>query len=80
MLFEDQLPELPMDIYDGELTLGRTKYDGLIPVPLRFEGEVRLTLTMRDDGRQLLFSGAEITIETSGEFRFVETAPFDPFD
>ena len=43
---------------------------------MRFEGGAGSL----DDGRKLLFSGTGITIEADGEFRFVEMAPFDPFD
>jgi hypothetical protein len=80
MRFEGQIPEMPTDIYDGVLVLGGAEHNGLVPLPMRFEGEVKLTLTMRDDGRELLFSGAGITLEAEGEFRFVEKVPFNPFD
>ena len=78
MCFEDLVPEMPTDIYGVTLVLGGTEHNGLVPLPMRFEGEVRLTLTMRDHGRDLLFSG--MTIEADGEFRFVEMVPFDPFE
>lgn len=80
MRFEDLVPEMPTDIYDGVLVLGGAAHNGLVSLPMRFEGEVRLTLRMRDDGRELLFSGAGMAIEADGEFRFVEVVPFDPFD
>jgi len=80
MRFEDLVPEMPTDIYGGALVLGGTEHNGLVPLPMRFEGEVRLTLTMRDHGRDLLFSGTGMTIEADGDFRFVEMVPFDPFD
>ena len=80
MRFEDLVPEMPTDIYGGVLVLGGTERNGLVPLPMSFEGDVRLTLTMRDHGRDLLFSGTGMTIEADGEFRFVEMVPFDPFD
>ena len=80
MRFEGDIPEMPTDIYYGLLVLGGAEHNGLVPLPMHFEGEVRLTLTMRDDGRELLLSGAGMTIEADGEFRFLEMVPFDPFD
>jgi hypothetical protein len=78
--FEHPVPEMPSLIDDGVLVLGGAEHNGLVPLPMRFEGEVRLTLTMRDDIPELLFSGTGMTIEADGDFRFVEMVPFDPFD
>ncbi len=80
MLFVEQLPDLPIEIYAGALVLGGIPCNNLVPLPLRFNGEVTLTIDRRDDGQQLLFSGTAMSIETDGEFRFVEVVPFNPFD
>jgi hypothetical protein len=80
MRFEFPVPEMPSEIDDGVLVLAGAEHSGLVPLPMRFEGEVRLTLAMRDDIPALLFSGTGMTIEADGEFRFVEMIPFDPFD
>jgi hypothetical protein len=80
MRFQDFVPEMPTDIYGGVLVLGGMEHHDLVRLPMRFEGEVRLILTMLDDGRELLFTGTGIAIEADGEFRFVEMVPFDPFD
>ena len=80
MRFEHPVPEMPSLIGDGVLVLGGNEHKGLVPLPMCFEGEIRLTLTMRDHIPELLFSGSGMTIEADGEFRFVEMVPFDPFD
>jgi hypothetical protein len=77
---EHPVPEMPSLINDGLLVLGGVEQNGLIPLPMRFEGKIRLTLRMRDNIPELLFSGTGMTIEADGEFRFVEMVPFDPFD
>jgi hypothetical protein len=80
MRSEHPVPEMPSLNYDGVLVLGGVGHNGLVPLPMRFEGEVRLTLTMRGGIPELRFSGTGMTIEVDGEFRFVEMVPFDPFD
>lgn len=80
MRYEHPVPKMPSSIDDAVLVLGGAEHNGLVPLPIRFEGEVRLTLKMRDHIQELLFSGSGMTIEADGEFRFVEMVPFDPFD
>ena len=80
MRFEDLAPEMPTLIDHGVLVLGGVEHNGLVPLPMRFEGEVKLTLTMRDVGPELLFSATGMTIEADDEFHFVEMVPFNPFD
>lgn len=80
MRCENLVPEMPADIYGGLLVLGGVEHNsGLVPLPMHFEGEVTLSLTMRETGQELLFFGTGMTIEPDGEFRFVEVVPFDPF-
>jgi hypothetical protein len=50
MRFQDFVPEMPTDIYRGVLVLGGMEHNDLVRLPTRFEGEVRLILTMLDDG------------------------------
>jgi hypothetical protein len=76
---EGQKPEMPADIWDGVLVLGETKHNELVTLPMHFDGEVRLNLTMREDGGELLISGTGMTVEVVGEFRFLERVPFNPF-
>jgi hypothetical protein len=80
MRFEHPVPELPSLIDDGVLVLRGVEHNHLVLLPMRFEGEVRLTLTMRELIPELLFSGTGMTVESDGEFRFVEMVPFDPFN
>lgn len=79
MRFQDLLPEMPTHIYRGVLLLGGVAHNDLVRLPMRFDGEFKLILTVLDEGRELLFSGTGIAIEADGEFQFVETVPFDPF-
>jgi hypothetical protein len=80
MRFEPPVPEFPSLIDDGVLVFGGVEHNHLVPLPIRFEGEVRLTLKMRDQIPELLFSGSGMTVESDGDFRFVEIVPFDPFN
>jgi hypothetical protein len=63
MRFQDFVPEMPTDIYRGVLVLGGMEHNDLVRLPMRFEGEVRLILTMLDDGRELPVSGTGTAIE-----------------
>jgi hypothetical protein len=76
MQFEDVVPELPADIYEGVLLLGGAVYNDLVPLPMRFEGDASLALTLRSDAQSLTFSGTGIRIEPVGDFRFVEKVDF----
>ncbi len=76
MRFEGHAPEVPEDIYRGALVLEGAEHNGLAPLPMQFEGDVRFALTMRDYARTLLLYGTGITIEADGEFRFVEKVDF----
>ena len=80
MRFEHPVPEVPSLIGHGVLVLGGVEHNHLVQLPMRFEGKVRLTLTMRDHIPELLFSGTGMTVEADGEFRFVEMVSFDPFN
>ena len=80
MRFEHPVPEMPSLIDNGILVLGGVEHNDLVPLPMRFEGETKLTLAMRDHIPELLFSGTGMTVKADGEFRFVEMVPFDPFD
>jgi hypothetical protein len=75
---EDASPAMPAYIYGGKLVLEGVEHNDLVPLPMSFNGEVKLRLTMRD-GQELLFTGNGMNILADGKFRFVEMVPFNPF-
>src|SRR5215470_8774997 len=49
---------LPVDLLDGEITIGESRSDNEIPVPLRYEGKTELRLeALRQAQEVVTFSG-----------------------
>jgi hypothetical protein len=71
---EGALNELPCTLWDGDLTLNGTQFDNTIPIPLSFEGDVRLHLTSVP-GESVQVIGTSITLELLGEPKYIEDFP-----
>ena len=67
---------LPAYVYIGSLTVGNSVQYNMVPFPAAYRETVRLSMTLLDDGRVILVSGKDISIEVEGEFRFIETVDF----
>ncbi len=73
---EGDVGVLPASIYIGSLTVGNSVQYNIIPFPATYREAVRLSMTLLDDGRVILVSGKDISIEVEEEFKFVETVDF----
>jgi hypothetical protein len=63
----------PVKLSDGRLIIGELVADNIIPLPLRHEGAIRLTLeTFRAVKEIVTFEGRGAEIELRGEPKYVE--------
>jgi len=64
---------LPVDLWDGEITIGESRSDNEIPVPLRYEGKTELRLeALRQAQEVVTFSGNGVEMELIGEPQYLE--------
>lgn len=75
MTTEGEVGKLPADIYDGSLMVGADIRD-TFRFPAVVTEPVRLSMTFRYDARVIVVFGSGLSIESEGEFRFVETVDF----
>jgi hypothetical protein len=68
---EGEIPELPCDLWDGDLRLGGQSFD-MIPIPLHYEGEVEISLERH---RRMRITGTGIRVELIGAASHVEEFP-----
>jgi hypothetical protein len=64
-------PDLPCDVIDGELVVGRVRHDNEIPVPLEVTEPTELRLIF-DSMHTLTVTGRGVRLELLGEPRYVE--------
>ena len=69
-------PRLPADIADGSLIVGAEIYANKVPLPLREDGDILLTLELVG-GVSLNIAGVNATLEESGQRTFLEQLPTD---
>jgi len=77
MTIQGDMGGLPAYIYEGSLAIGAS-VQGMIPIPAVYSDTVRLSMTLSDDARVVTVLGSRISIESEGEFRYVEQ--FKPTD
>jgi hypothetical protein len=70
-----QFGSLPALIYRGALAVGGKKL-ALVPLPFQSSESSELTLTLADDAREVRITGSAISVQTAGEFRFIEHVDF----
>ena len=63
-------------IYDGALVIGTSVQENMVPFPATYAEPVRLSMTLAVDARVIVVSGVGLSIESDGEFRFVESVDF----
>jgi len=64
-------PDLPCDVMDGELVVGRERHDNKIPVPLEVTEPTELRLIF-DSKQTVTVTGRGVRLELFGEPRYVE--------
>ena len=67
-------PELPEDLYGGEIRGNETTYDNMVPLPFVLSEPVTLRLEL-GSGEILEVGGQNIAIESIGPGRYVEELP-----
>jgi hypothetical protein len=70
-ILEGALPEMPCELTDGTLSVGRRAWKNVIPLPLECGGDVKLALEVMWDG-QLAITGEHIRATLLGEPEYVE--------
>lgn len=70
------LPTLPVEISDGWLQLGTTAANGIVRLPLRTSGVVKMRLEL-STGDIVELAGREVRIEVTAPARYVEDLPLD---
>jgi hypothetical protein len=63
---------LPCDLWDGNMRLGGELFEGGIPIPLDYDGNVELNL--EQDGK-IRIVGTQARLELIGEARYIEEFP-----
>ena len=76
MSVHGEIGDLPADIYQGTLTVGLSTQANMVPFPVTYTESVLLSLMLSDDAREIAISGISLSIESEGEFRFVEHVDF----
>lgn len=70
------VPSLPADIADGHVRSRDTTHDNLLPLPVEYAGDFKLSLQC-SDGRVFDMTGVGLEVYAVGEARFVEVLPED---
>ena len=76
MTVNGDVGNLPADIYEGSLTVGKSSQNNIVPFPASYSEPVLLRLMIGDDARIITISGVALSIESEGDFKFVEQVDF----
>ena len=68
------VPEMPCDLWDGSLQVASQTIENIIPLPLDYDGAVKLILVALDESR-LVVQGSGISATLAGEPKFIEEFP-----
>ena len=71
---DGSVPEMPCDLWEGNLQVGNQKIENIIPLPLDYRGIVKLILVTQDESR-LVVQGSGISATLTGEPKFIEEFP-----
>ena len=69
---EGEPGELPGDIYNGAIFCEGLNQNDLIPLPFKVASPVKIQITFREDGREVILLGEGLTVEEAGPYRFIE--------
>ena len=65
--------QLPVDLWDGRITLGESQLDNLIPIPLSAANAIELRLEAWPQSQEVVtFSGNGVELELIGEPDYLE--------
>lgn len=73
-VLESSPPVYPVEIADGEVVVGCRRWNNLVPLPCDMEGETML-LCLTAGLHRLSVRGVGISVEATGEPRYVEEVP-----
>jgi hypothetical protein len=71
---DGSVPQTPCDLWEGSLQVGDQTIENIIPLPLDYQGAVKLTLVAQDESR-VVVRGSAISATPDGEPKFIEEFP-----
>jgi hypothetical protein len=71
---DGDVPEMPCDLWEGSLQVGNQTIENIIPLPVDYQGAVKLILVAQDESR-LVVQGSGISATLTGEPKFIEEFP-----
>lgn len=66
--------ELPTEVADGTVVCGSIYYHNIVPIPLHYEGRIKVILLL-EDGSKLLLNAERLDWTIDGTMQFVEEFP-----
>ncbi len=66
-------PQLPLELYGGQLRTGEVTHDNLVPLP--FDSSESTHLELEIPGGVLAFTGRSVTVEPVGDATYIEDLP-----
>ncbi len=70
---EGAFSEFPVDLDDGEVIFTGSRFDNVIPIPIRYEGKVELRLETWGQSQEVVtFVGNDAELELVGEPEYLE--------
>jgi hypothetical protein len=69
-IIDRAVPEMPCDLWEGSLQVGNQTIENIIPLPLDYDGAVKLILVAQDESR-LVVQGSGISATLTGEPKFI---------